>query len=135
MTTVATHRSEVVGVQAMDDQHGILMDTLNALRQQLARGNGSARLNEQMARLIEFTDMHFGCEESLLRRYGFPGLEQHRAAHQRLMEQIRQAVSRADRGDDAELHRMLGFVRGQYVEHVEGPDREYGRWLNERGVY
>jgi hemerythrin len=51
------------------------------------------------------------------------------------MEQIRQAVKRADRGDDAELHRVLGFVRGQYVEHVEGPDREYSRWLNERGVY
>ena len=135
MTSVATHRSEVVGVQAMDDQHGILLDTLNALRQQLARGNGSARLTEQMARLIEFADMHFGCEESLLRRYGFPGLEQHHAAHQRLMKEIRQTVSRADRGDDAELHRTLGFVRGQYMEHVEGLDREYSQWLNDRGVY
>jgi hemerythrin-like metal-binding protein len=119
----------------MDDQHGILLDTLNALRQQLARGNGSARLIEQMARLIEFTDMHFGCEESLLRRYGFPGLEQHHAAHQRLMKEIRQTVSRADRGDDAELHRTLGFVRGKYMEHVEGLDREYSQWLNDRGVY
>ena len=135
MTSVATHRSEAVGVQAMDDQHGILMDSLNTLRHQLARGNGSARLAEQMARLIEFTDMHFGCEESLLRRYGFPDLEQHHAAHQRLLDQIRQVVGRADRGDDAELHRMLGFLRGQYVEHVEGLDREYSRWLNDRGVY
>jgi hypothetical protein len=30
---------------------------------------------------------------------------------------------------------MLGFLRGQYVEHVEGLDREYSRWLNDRGVY
>lgn len=134
MTGVAAHLSEAAGVQAMDDQHGILVDTLNALRQQLAHGNGRAKLNEQMARLVEFTDMHFGCEESLLRRHGFPGLERHRAAHQSLMDQIRFAVSHAEFGDEAELHRMLGFVRGQCLEHVEGLDREYSRWLNERGV-
>jgi hemerythrin len=119
----------------MDDQHGILMDTLNVLRQQLARGNGSARLNEQMARLVEFADMHFGCEESLLRRYRFPDLEMHRAAHEKLIDQIKRAARCAGFGDDAELHRMLGFVRGQYLEHVEGPDREYGEWLNARGIF
>jgi hypothetical protein len=51
------------------------------------------------------------------------------------MDQIKQAVCRAELGDDAELHRILGFVRGQYMEHVEGLDREYSRWLNARGVY
>jgi hemerythrin-like metal-binding protein len=135
VTGAATQLKGFVGVQAMDDQHGILLDTLNALRHQLARGNGSARLNEQLARLIEFTEMHFGCEESLLRRNEFPDLEKHRAEHQRLMDQIKQAVCRTELGDDAELHRILGVVRGQYMEHVEGLDREYSRWLNARGVY
>jgi hypothetical protein len=50
------------------------------------------------------------------------------------MDQIKQAVCRTELGDDAELHRILGVVRGQYREHVEGPDREYSRWLNARGV-
>ena len=123
------------GIQAMDDQHAILVDTLNALRQQLLDGTSSARFTEQMARLVEFTDMHFGCEESLLRRHGFPGLEQHREAHRVLMTQIRQVAHRADRSEDAELHRMLGFIRGQYVDHIEGLDHEYSLWLNERGVF
>jgi hemerythrin-like metal-binding protein len=119
----------------MDDQHGILMDTLNALRQQLARGNGSARLNEQIARLVEFAGMHFGCEESLLRRYQFPGLETHRLAHERLMDQLKRAAGHAGFGDDAELYRILEFLRSQYVEHVEELDREYSQWLNARGVF
>jgi len=119
----------------MDDQHGILMDTFNALRHELAGGNGSAHPNRQVARLLEYIDMHFGCEESLLRRHGYPDLEKHRAAHQKLMGQILQVVNDAAACDDVEIHRMLGLVRGQYMEHLDGLDREYGQWLNARCVY
>jgi hemerythrin len=59
----------------MDDQHGILLDTLNALRHQLARGNGSARLNEQLARLIEFTEMHLVAKRASCAGTNFPTLK------------------------------------------------------------
>jgi len=132
---LATHPSAVAGIQAMDDQHGILLDTLNALRQQLARGQRAVRISDQLMRLAEFTEMHFGCEESLLRRYGFPELDAHCMAHQALMNHIWRAVDSAERGEGVELLRMLASVRGQYLEHVKGLDREYSEWLNAKGVY
>jgi hemerythrin len=132
---VASHPSAIAGVQAMDDQHGMLVETLNSLRHQLAQGEDRSRMNEQIARLVEFTGMHFGCEESLLRRYGFPGLDEHRAAHRELMNQMRQAAGSAEYVDPAELDRVLAFVRGQYIEHIEQLDREYSHWLNSKGVY
>jgi hemerythrin len=46
----------------MDEQHGILLDTLNMLRRQLAQGQRAARISDQLVRLVEFTEMHFGCE-------------------------------------------------------------------------
>ena len=52
-----------VGVRAMDDQHGILMDIMNELRQALVRGSGREQLSELLDRLIEFTRMHFWSEE------------------------------------------------------------------------
>lgn len=118
----------------MDDQHGILLDTLNALRQQLARGQRAARIRHQLVRLVEFTEMHFECEESLLRRFEFPEVDAHCLAHQALIHDIRGAADRAQRGEGAELHRMLGFVRGQYLEHVKGLDREYSDWINTKGL-
>ena len=132
MTEGASHASAIAGVQAMDDQHAILIDTLSALRQQLSQGAGSAQLIEQLERLAEFTGLHFGCEETLLRRHGFPHLEQHRKAHKDLMSNMKQVLRRAENGEYAELKRMLGFVRGQYMEHVEGLDREYSQWLYAR---
>jgi hemerythrin len=135
VTDFASHPSVIAGVQAMEDQHGMLVDSLNAIGQQLTGGRAVARLKDQIARLVEFSDLHFGCEESLLQRYGYPRLEEHRRAHRTLMSQFKAAVHRAERGEDVELERVLASVRGQYLEHVEQLDRAYSHWLSARGVY
>jgi len=127
--------ASLVGVQAMDDQHGILMDTLNEMRVQLLRGAAREAVAAQMERLIEFTGMHFACEESLLERHGYPGLEAHRKEHQRLMNEIRQALDRTQHGQSGDLQPLLDFLRRWYMVHVETLDYQYGAWLNARGIF
>ena len=123
-----------VGVRAMDDQHGILMDTLNELRLTTVRGSGREQVSEVLDRLIEFTRMHFWSEEQLMERYGFPSFNDHRSEHQRLLAQILQSSHRVQHGDKMQMRPLLCFLREAYSEHIEGMDREYGPWLNERGV-
>jgi len=125
----------VVGVQAMDDQHGILMDTVNELRVQLLQGAAREAVAARLERLIEFTGMHFACEESLLVRHGYPGLHAHQVEHARLMSEIRQALDRTQRGQNGDLQPLLDFLRRWYLMHIEGEDRLYGEWLNARGIY
>lgn len=135
MNSLAWTHACMVGVKAMDDQHGILVDTLNELRQQVSRGSASDQLSRQMERLVEFTRLHFGCEESLLERYGFPGLQEHRAAHQRLLSQIGRAVEHGECGETNDFQRQFRSLSAAYIEHIEALDRKYGEWLNERGIY
>lgn len=135
MSVLSWSHSSVVGVQAMDDQHGILMDTVNELRVQLLHGAARHAVAEQLERLIEFTGMHFACEESLLARHRFPGLPAHRAEHQRLMLEIRSALDRIQRGAGGDLQPLLSFLQRWYTEHVEKEDSLYGEWLNSRGIY
>lgn len=119
----------------MDDQHGILMDTLNQLRTQLLQGAAPETINAQLERLVEFTGMHFACEESLLERHGYPGLQAHRAAHQTLMNEIRQALDRTQHEQNGDLRPLLDFLRSWYSVHVETQDQHYGEWLNARGIF
>jgi hemerythrin-like metal-binding protein len=119
----------------MDDQHGILMDTMNELRLAMAHGAGREQLSQILDRLIEFTRMHFWSEEQLMEQHAFPGLAEHRSEHQRLMAQILQSAHRVQHGEDLQMRPMMGFLREWYVGHIEGLDRVYGPWLNERGVY
>lgn len=124
-----------IGVQAMDDQHGILMDTMNELHAALVRGCGKKQLDEHMSRLVEFSRLHFLCEEQLLERYDFPGLAAHRRAHQELLRQIEETIEKVGQGDAVDAPSLLTFLRGWYSEHVEGLDQDYGPWLNARGVF
>jgi hemerythrin-like metal-binding protein len=119
----------------MDDQHGILMDTINELQVALARGCNQELVTAQLHQLVDFTGMHFWSEEQLMEQHGFPNLSEHRAEHRRLLGKIRESAHRAQRAGDSQVRPLLSFLCDWFMEHFEGPDREYGPWLNERGVY
>jgi hemerythrin-like metal-binding protein len=118
----------------MDNHHNILMDTMNELRLAAVRGSGREQVNEAMERLISFTRMHFRSEELLMEKNGFPGLAEHCAEHQHILAQILQSSHNAQHEQRPQMRPLLGFLRETYAEHIEGMDREYGPWLNERGV-
>ncbi|HZB87736.1 MAG TPA: hemerythrin domain-containing protein, partial [Terracidiphilus sp.] len=86
-------------------------------------------------RLIEFTAMHFSCEESLLERHGYPEIESHRAEHRRLMGEIRGAQDLTQHAAASDLQPLLDILRGWFIDHVEKLDRRYGAWLNTHGIY
>jgi len=118
----------------MDDQHGILMDTMNDLRLALVHGSGKEQINKMLDQLIEFTRMHFWSEDRLMEQYGFPGLAEHRAEHRNLLGHIQESARRAQHNEGMQMRSLLGFLRDAFQEHMEGLDQEYGPWLNERGV-
>ena len=125
----------IIGVQAMDDQHGILMDTLNELRRMLVRGTNRRDISLQLERLIEFTQMHFHSEEQLLQQQGFPGFDEHRTAHHALLARLYTALEQVNRDEPVHFSSVLEFLPSWYHEHVEEVDQPYGQWLNERGVF
>lgn len=135
MTLLTWNHACTVGVRALDDQHGILMDTMNELRQAMVHGTGQEPMNALIDRLIEFTRMHFSSEERLMQQSSFPGLPEHRAEHLRLIALLRDAAHRLQRGEAGPLHSLLSQLRDGYMDHIAGQDQQYGPWLNERGVY
>jgi len=135
VTLLTWSHARAVGVQAMDDQHGILMDTINELHQALVRGCPREQLDAHLDRLVEFSRLHFICEEQLLERHEFPGLREHREAHAQLLHQITETVDHVAHTESLEMQSLLSFLRCWYAEHIEGLDHQYGEWLNERGIF
>lgn len=135
MTLLTWSHECIVGVQAMDDQHGILMDTLNELRRMLVNGSDRRDVCVQLERLIEFTLMHFQSEEQLLRQQGFPGLDEHRTAHHGLLARLYAALEQVNREEPLHFSSVLDFLPSWYLEHVEQLDQPCGAWLNDRGVF
>lgn len=122
-----------VGVRAMDDQHGILMDTLNELRMAAVQGRRTDEVHEILDRLIKFSRMHFDNEEKLMEETRFPGLLIHSAEHTRLLAEMLRASRKLKINEKLAMQPLFCKLRNSYIQHIEGPDREYGPWLNARG--
>jgi hemerythrin len=123
-----------VGVRAMDDQHGILMDAINALRLALVRGAGRERISELLDEFIEFARMHFWSEEKLMTQTGYAGLEEHRAEHHRMLADILQAAHRLQYGEGMQLRPLLCGLHREFLQHIETKDQIYTPWLHEHGL-
>jgi hemerythrin len=123
-----------VGVRAMDNQHGILMDSINAVRQALLRGAGRETISELLDEFIELLRMHFRSEEQLMEQSGFTGLEEHRAEHHRILADILQSAHRLQYGDDMQLRTLLCALHHGFLDHIETMDSKYAPWLHEHGV-
>jgi hemerythrin len=124
-----------VGVRAMDDQHGILMDAMNELRLAVVRGASREQVSQLLDQLVEFTRMHFASEERLMEQTEFAGLAEHRAEHHRLLAQGLQLAHRLQYGEGVDLSSLLSFLRTSYTEHIADLDQQYGPWLNERSIH
>jgi hemerythrin len=118
----------------MDDQHGILMDSINALRLALMNGAGRARVCERLDEFIEFARMHFWSEEQLMAQTGFAGLEEHRAEHHRMLAGLLQVAHRLQYGLGVKLRPLLCDLHDGFLHHIETMDQKYAPWLHERGV-
>jgi hemerythrin-like metal-binding protein len=123
-----------VGIRAMDDQHGILMDAINDLRLALLRGCSHEKTCELLDQFIEFARMHFWSEEQLMEQTGFSGLAKHRAVHHKMLAEILQAAHRLQTGETLHLRPLLSQLHDGFLEHIEEVDQEYSPWLREHGI-
>lgn len=134
MTLLTWSHACSVGVRAMDDQHGILMEAINALRLALVQGAGQEKISELLDEFVEFTRMHFWSEEQLMERTGFAGLEEHRVEHHRMLAEILQWAHRLQYGERVQLRPLLCKLHHGFLDHVEKTDQKYAPWLREHGV-
>jgi hemerythrin len=119
----------------MDQQHAVLMDTLNDLRLAVAQGAPRDRVSKELNRLLDFTAMHFASEERLLVQNGFPAAPEHRQAHERMLDQMHQVVQRASHMSNTEIQPLVAVLGCGFADHIGQLDVAYGEWLNEHGVY
>jgi diguanylate cyclase (GGDEF)-like protein/hemerythrin-like metal-binding protein/PAS domain S-box-containing protein len=124
------HEMHNVGIQEIDEQHMHLADLVDQLIAGLRAGECQAVINAAMNQVIDFASLHFSAEERLMARYQIADAAEHRDAHRRLIEDIRNLRVYSEMRD---LGLILRYVREWLIRHVDGLDRELGRALAAQG--
>jgi hemerythrin len=108
----------------LDEQHRVLMRTINDLYEAVRSGD-AYDVNRLMEILEEYTTAHFAAEEALLRACGYEGYDDHRGLHGGMIQRttaLRAELQRAR----PEVHReALSFLKEWWTGHVLRADRAY----------
>jgi hemerythrin-like metal-binding protein len=123
-----------VGVNKLDMQHKELVRLINLFGEQYERHHGHSRVPELLAELIRYAQVHFRDEEELMELAGYADLEDHRAIHEQLMEQIFDLNARYESGDLEASTEVMDFLRQWLIDHILKDDMKYRDLMAERGI-
>ncbi len=134
MAALTWNHSCTVGVQAIDDQHGILLDALNELRMALLQGAECEHVGKLLTRVADLMRMHCNSEDKLLEQNGYPGLDAHRAEYQRLLGRLTQYEVRFEQRHSDSVYELVEYLRRWFSAHTRLASQTYGPWLQRGAV-
>ena len=116
-----------VQVQEIDDDHRRLVDLFNMLNHSVTDNEAPDYINALLEELITCTAWHFRHEERLMVKYGYQGLDEHRAEHNELIASARAIQQQGQPVSFQDIEFLEHWLTG----HILGADMELGSYLGE----
>lgn len=129
------HEEYRVDVLRLDTQHRRLFEQANAILDAVEDGKDMGEVLSLVDAMAEYARYHFGEEEALMARHGYPEAEAHRGRHAKLMEALGDMRAKLTDVEDTGEVEMLPFLKDWLVTHILTEDRRYTPFLNAKGVY
>jgi hemerythrin len=120
-----------VAVDEIDEDHHKLVNIFNVLNHSVVEGEAPDYLAAVLEELINCTVWHFSHEERLMLKYGYEGIEVHKAEHQELInsaKKLQQGILRADKPVSDE---DIEFLEHWLAEHILTTDMRLGSYLSQ----
>jgi len=118
-----------VAVDEIDEDHQKLVNTFNILNHAVAEGESSDYLAAVLKELINCTAWHFSHEERLMLKYGYDGIEEHKAEHQELIESAKKLQQEILQAKKPVSDKDIGFLEHWLTEHILTADMKLGSYL------
>ena len=120
-----------VGVDEIDDDHRKLVNIFNILNHAVTDGESSEYLAAVLEELVNCTVWHFSHEERLMLKYGYQGIEEHKATHRELIEsakEMQQNLLQAKKSmSDEDIEVLERWLTG----HILTDDMRLGAYLSQ----
>jgi len=119
-----------VDVGEMDGQHRMLIGYVNDLYEAMRRGDDREMMDSLLVRLLEYTIEHFGAEEEVMARAGYPGLDSHRKEHVAFRGKVEDFYTGYREEGRAITLDVMIFLKDWVSEHILSRDKDYSAFIN-----
>ena len=135
MSHIAWDEKYSVNIQVIDEQHKKIIEVLGKLFDEMGKKKSREILKAILDQIIWYAGEHFATEEIFMKQYNFPGYEEHKKEHEAFKEKV--AVFQKDFAAEKEAlsMNMVRFLTDWLDHHILEIDKQYGPFLNEKGVY
>lgn len=123
-----------LGIQEIDEQHKIVFEQIEELRQAIVRGDSHKLIGEIIDRMVEYARIHLVMEECVLRLFAYPGYDAHKRAHERGVAKIAEFSQRYARGERGVALEFFEFIGGWWRQHILIDDARYVSTLRKGGA-
>ncbi len=110
-----------VGIGAVDHEHRQLIELINRLHDEFARHGPKGGIEAFFGDLLAGISAHFALEERFMRERRYGELAQHKADHERLLDELRDLMDDAaglgTTGDDALAARLAAWFAHHFETH------------------
>lgn len=124
MALIEWQDSFALGIPEVDHEHKMLIDLINRLHGSLLQAASKVEICDFLAELHAWIASHFALEESVMRRCGYDQLAQHKAEHERLLDEICEIMDNHMFDAYANYERVLAeHLREWFEAHFRNADR------------
>ncbi len=134
MALITWNSNYSVKVKQFDDQHKKLIGMVNDLHDSMKVGKGKEALEKILSGLIQYTSTHFSDEERLMKQHNYPGFEQHKKEHNLLVIQVLELQKNFHDGKAILTQSVMTFLKDWLQKHILSEDKNYGPFLNNKGI-
>lgn len=115
-------------IEAMDQEHLVLISMMNKLAVRADAGAAKAELSVLLREFGRYTVRHFDDEEAYMASIDYPKLETHRTIHRDLLGSLHEHIAAFEAGDGKLSGRFLSFLRLWLGAHIRGIDKQYANF-------
>ena len=123
-----------VNVTEIDKQHQKLVALINDLNDAMKQGRGKDALAKIIGELFTYAGDHFATEEKYFDKFGYPSTASHKLEHADFVKRVSEFKNGFDSGQLALTIEVMYFLKDWLKNHIQGTDKKYGPFFNEKGL-
>lgn len=108
----------------IDRQHQALFALVNEVADKVKTGN-MPEIRGVIDRLAAYTVEHFRDEEAIMRKAGYPALEDHEMIHAELLEKVQELRAKLEKRQAVSMVGIIRFLSDWLKDHILKDDMAY----------
>jgi hemerythrin-like metal-binding protein len=131
MALIEWQENFAIGIASVDYEHRQLIELINSLHGSLSANAAKEDINRFLGEVDARISAHFALEEKEMRDMRYDQFAEHKADHERLLDQIRDISDAFESGAYANYDEVLKtHLKAWFTEHFSTQDARLHRFLD-----